>query len=698
LSAHITSTYDFSYDNGPPVSGVVGQNGFHHYTFEVGAGLTPTNWTVINSNANWLASVTMNGDTSLLPSGTYSVRLTAFDTNGARFEDRVILNFFHPNLIPPFHTGWPQSPGGANYTAPIIADLDSSGTSRVLWGRRFYMDVKRADGTEFPGWPQPLLDTPAGPPSVANLDGDGHAEVGIISSILPYDPSENEISLWHADGTPVPGWPKYFYWITYDLALESVSPVFADMDGDGKKDVIWCSSTAAGEAVINVDRYDGTPLPGWPVTLPAGSGPVLSTPAVGDVDGDGLPDIVVITIAGDVFLLGHDGKPFPGWPVHLDGEGSDSGVALADVDHDGQLEIFAETYEGTAGIFKASGEPLAGWPKRLVGIPRPPAFGDMDGDGRPEIAVGCGFGPLYLFHSDGSLVSGWPMWTGSSAPIIADLNGDGHLDILANSGGFLNAWDASGNELSDLGFPIPDAGFAPSIGDIDGSGGLQLLNIYSSSYQLRDLRSRINPSLTPWPTMMGDNAHQSRYAPTPRFSVAPYYVISNEAPQVTVYGDYFLKGMRVMLGTNFEPVISETVTSITFTVTEAMSPGLHNLTLSNVNSSSTTVSIAVVVPGSPGGDDDADGVPNWQELVAGTDPEDPRSFFTVNNVKPLNDGAVDLSWLSVTGRQYTIYYSTNLSSGFLVLSNSIGATPPTNHFIDLVGPQSPARFYRLGVQ
>jgi hypothetical protein len=71
--------------------------------------------------------------------------------------------------------------------------------------------------------------------------------------------------------------------------------------------------------------------------------------------------------------------------------------------------------------------------------------------------------------------------------------------------------------------------------------------------------------------------------------------------------------------------------------------------------------------------------------------------FALNTVKQLNGGAVDLTWPSATGRQYTIYYSTNLNSGFLVLTNSIAATPPTNHFIDSA-PQSPTRFYRLGVE
>jgi subtilisin family serine protease len=703
LGSHITNTYNFSYYNGRPIYGVVGQNGFHHYTFEVGPGLTPTNWTLISSNATWTASVTMGWDTSLFPSGTYSVRLTAFDTNGTRFEDRVIMNVYHPNLNPPSHTGWPQATGVANASAPVAADLDGDRNAEVLWAGRFSMKVKDRNGSDFPGWPQSIYESPTGPPSVADLDGDGTPEIGLISG----DGSDYSLYLWHKDGRSVPGWPKSFKWYN-GFALDNVSPVFADVDDDGFKDIIWFSSTTNGETVVHVDRYNGTSLPGWPVTLPASAGNTFCPPAVADVDGDGLLDIALITFNGEIFLLHHDGKIFDGWPVHLQDSGLGGGVAFADLDHDGQLEIFADTYEGFVSLYKVTGEQMPGWPQKTVGIAYSPAFGDLDGDGKPEIVVGGnGDGRIYVFRANGSLLPGWPQFPGSwvQPPIVADLDGDGHLDVASSDGkGFLHAWSADGIELGALGFPIQAStgGWGcysgPVVGDVNNDGKIEILVFGENSYGMWDLGTHLNRSLTPWPTMLGDNAHQSRYAPAPRLSIAPYYVVSNATPQLTVYGDYFLKGMRVTLGTNAEPVISETVTSITFAVTGAKSPGWDNLTVSNVNSSSTTVSIALVVPGSSTGDDDADGVPNWQELVAGTDPEDPRSFFAVANVRQLAGGAVTFCWPSVTGRQYTIYYSTNLSSGFLVLTNSIAATPPTNHFIDSVASQSPARFYRLGVQ
>src|SRR5262249_4973522 len=60
--------------------------------------------------------------------------------------------------------------------------------------------------------------------------------------------------------------------------------VYADLDGDGHQEVI-----VGADYTLNVWRSDGTPFPGFPVD---GSAVLdMTTPAVGDIDGDGVPDI-----------------------------------------------------------------------------------------------------------------------------------------------------------------------------------------------------------------------------------------------------------------------------------------------------------------------------------------------------------------------------------------------------------------------
>jgi len=135
---------------------------FDHYLLEIGAGLVPTNWTLIASNPATVYHRTLaTWDTTNVADGICTMRLTSFAGDGFQYEDRVVLTV--NNIEPSFHAGWPQ-PAGANCTAPVMAHLDSDGKMEVLWGQRFAVVIKQNDGTNFGGWPQSILESPTGPP------------------------------------------------------------------------------------------------------------------------------------------------------------------------------------------------------------------------------------------------------------------------------------------------------------------------------------------------------------------------------------------------------------------------------------------------------------------------------------------------------------------------------------------------------
>ena len=96
-------------------------------------------------------------------------------------------------------------------------------------------------------------------------------------------------------------------------------------------------------------------------------------------------------------------------------------------------------------------------------------------------------------------------------------------------------------------------------------------------------------------------------------------------------------------------------------------------------------------------DDDADGMVNLAEFLAGTAPNDPHSVLAMSRlVRDSNDG-ISVSWQSAPGRSYKLLKTTSLGVPFQVVQGDIAATPPLNVFNDSdTGTQH--CYYRIEVQ
>jgi len=95
-------------------------------------------------------------------------------------------------------------------------------------------------------------------------------------------------------------------------------------------------------------------------------------------------------------------------------------------------------------------------------------------------------------------------------------------------------------------------------------------------------------------------------------------------------------------------------------------------------------------------DSDEDGMTNWVEYLAGTDPTNKQSLLRVS-IAP--DGSV-LEWPSVTGRVYSIYQTTNLALPFGLApgGSNLTASPPGNTYTNSEVPPPPIQFFKIGVQ
>ena len=94
-------------------------------------------------------------------------------------------------------------------------------------------------------------------------------------------------------------------------------------------------------------------------------------------------------------------------------------------------------------------------------------------------------------------------------------------------------------------------------------------------------------------------------------------------------------------------------------------------------------------------DSDEDGATNFNERIAGTDPNDPSSVLALKPDVLTTPLGTKLKWNSIFGKSYLVQRTPALSQKFETISELIPATPPTNTFIDKAAPLNQGFFYRI---
>ena len=333
----------------------------------------------------------------------------------------------------------------------------------------------------------------------------------------------------------MPGWPvKVGFWPEY--------PVAADLDGDGKKEVI-ISDSGPYDAYLHVFTCDGKYFSsGWPKRLASD----LSAPAGADIDNDGILEIIVV--AGDDFrssywpngsvhVLKPDGSYVEGWPFILDGAHNwINSVSIGDINNDGMLDIITATgityglggdssiYYRKIYAFDAHGTPLPGWPVEPDSnsgrnrLPRSPlVLVDLDKDGFLEIISGFldkddpngGYNAIYALNHDGTTLPGFPIitetWNYSLAS--ADMDGDGEYEIYSE-GIRYNRWgvrDYTWEEkplLSDLAFADVNQDGLPEL--IYGWGKVHVVDVYGNELSGWPVKTREGGDIVDGNPVAGD--------------------------------------------------------------------------------------------------------------------------------------------------------------------------------------------------
>ncbi len=251
-----------------------------------------------------------------------------------------------------------------------------------------------------------------------------------------------------------------------------MSPMVADLDLDCIPEIIF--HTYAGSAYANgsgllraIRGDDGTEV--FTVTDPDYNVDPSASPAIGDIDMDGMPEIVAPSGTGQMLAFEHDGTPI--WTSQNHDNGQDAGaVSLANFDGMGAPEIaYGHTIWANDGtrLFQGVGEDGTNG-----GFGPLSCVADLTGDGRPELISGA---KAWTFTGTvGVDFAGTELWEATSPSGfcgIADFDIDGMPEVATVNSNTITIWNGqTGAELASIAIPGGGAGGPPNIADFDGDG------------------------------------------------------------------------------------------------------------------------------------------------------------------------------------------------------------------------------------
>ena len=366
--------------------------------------------------------------------------------------DKVSLTQAQGAVTSPLFSPYIVYPAGSSPQAVAIGDLDGDGRTDIAVGVGFGSDpandkalhvfLQAADGSLKPGVTY-LLGAAPSSVEIGDLNGDGRADVAMAIS------GGIGVMLQNTSGTldPMVSYPA--------VGLPWNQLKIGDFNGDGRMDVAGVNSSSVGNNLgVFLQTAAGTLASPVAYQVPGGG---LELHA-GDVNGDGRTDLVVRPVQGTgvpnmtVLLQNTDGTMGSPMPYFLDTTNPHNyalnGVALGDLDGDGRPDVvgtipFASNENYLARMLQtAQGtlDPTAFSEFGLVHVvPYSIALADLDAQGPNDILITHTGGALGVVRQSAPGVFGGEEFYqlpltqiayGSQGFVVGDINGDGLPDVV----------------------------------------------------------------------------------------------------------------------------------------------------------------------------------------------------------------------------------------------------------------------------
>ena len=384
-----------------------------------------------------------------------------------------------------------EAAGGRIWASPIVADFRDDGALEVVFAERDHIYMLDAAGNLLPGFPIEWEDEMR---SIAAGDVNGDGRLEIVAAA--FSRNEDVFNVFTADGSRLGGFPPLGSGTSgcdadghcYLAGAFDQNVGVGDLDGDAEADIVVPMDNAYvsihhgnGEAFDTPQSYPSAKTPGvrylhdlrltqqgWPdneaVDLQAHF--TNTPPAIADIDGDGTNEVIMVA---SVQNAGQDNRT--------------QGVALWAVHGDaGRLPGFESPVhfpDYLAGLWDFEGT-------NVVGMTNQVTVADLSADHAGLEMVFAGFdGRIHAVASNGQPIWDYTYTTRddvlTGGLLAADLSGDGIPEIVFNTYSPENGQsaiyilDAAGNPLHELPLPGRGAMPAPTLGDVDGDGQLELV-------------------------------------------------------------------------------------------------------------------------------------------------------------------------------------------------------------------------------
>jgi hypothetical protein len=255
-----------------------------------------------------------------------------------------------------------------------------------------------------------------------DFNRDGSADIAVISS------NQSAVNILLNDGTP-----KFSLAHTYSLPMPAVSIAAADLNQDGKLDLLLTLTdpvTHISNLTVMLGNGDGSFAP--PAVVILGIQGVVTSASVADFNGDHIPDLAV---GGLTVYLGKGDGTFASPVSYFGGSGPTSRVT-GDFNNDGIIDV-ADTSTAGVGILLGKGDgtfqPATFFDPQVTQLL---AAADLNRDGKLDLVASInGNLQVLLGNGDGTFAV-LPVTNQSVSQFVsvADINGDGKVDLETGHG------------------------------------------------------------------------------------------------------------------------------------------------------------------------------------------------------------------------------------------------------------------------